>query len=389
VLSHLDYGDADRLVTLFTATRGKLTAFAGGARKSRRRFAGALEPFTLVQAKLVERRGETLRLDGADVEEAFFAIRQDLSLIARALYCLELCRELVRDRETGMTLNAVRETVEAALAEREAELARAELKERLATERVDVTLPAELLGPPKLRPRGTLHPSTLVRRDVEDIFLGLGYEIVDGREVETVRYNFDALGFPDWHPSRSPRDTLFLDEQTLLRTETSPAQIHKMEERRPPIYMISIGRVYRRDTIDATHFPIFHQFEGLAIDKGITLADLKGTLLYVMRQLYGPDREVRFRTHYFPFTEPSMEPDVSCFNCGGAGCPVCKHSGWIEMGGSGMVDPYLYEFVGWGPEEYTGFAFGMGIERTAQLRYGISGIRPFWDNDLRFLRQFR
>jgi phenylalanyl-tRNA synthetase alpha chain len=285
---------------------------------------------------------------------------------------LKLALRDVRDRETGMTLNAVRETVESALAAREAELARAELEERLATERVDVTLPAQLLGPPKLRPRGTLHPSTLVRR-----------------EVETTRYNFDALGFPDWHPSRSPRDSLFLDEHTVLRTETSPAQIHKMEERRPPIYMISIGRVYRRDTIDATHFPIFHQFEGLAIDKGITLADLKGTLLYVMRQLYGPERELRFRTHYFPFTEPSMEGDVSCFNCGGAGCPVCKHSGWIELGGSGMVDPYLYEFVGWGPEEYTGFAFGLGIERTAQLRYGISGLRPFWDNDLRFLRQFR
>ncbi|MGH2977236.1 MAG: phenylalanine--tRNA ligase subunit alpha [Gaiellaceae bacterium] len=251
-----------------------------------------------------------------------------------------------------------------------------------------MTLPAELVGPPRLRPRGTLHPSTLVRRDVEDIFLGLGYEIVDGREVETTRYNFDALNFPEWHPARSPRASLFLDEQTVLRTETSPAQIHKMEERRPPIYMVSIGRVYRRDTIDATHFPIFHQFEGLAIDDGITMADLKGTLLYVMRQLYGPERELRFRTHYFPFTEPSMEPDVSCFNCGGAGCAICKHSGWIEMGGSGMVDPYLYEFVGWGPEEYTGFAFGMGIERTAQLRNGIPGIRPFWENDLRFLRQF-
>jgi phenylalanyl-tRNA synthetase alpha chain len=302
---------------------------------------------------------------------------------------LKLALRDVRDRETGMTLNAVRETVEAAFAAREEELRRAELEERLATERVDVTLPAELLGPPRLRSRGTLHPSTLVRREVEDVFLGLGYEIVDGREVETVRYNFDALGFPDWHPSRSPRDTLFLDDQTLLRTETSPAQIHKMEERRPPIYMISIGRVYRRDTIDATHFPIFHQFEGLAIDKGITLADLKGTLLHVMRQLYGPEREMRFRTHYFPFTEPSMEGDVSCFNCGGAGCPVCKHSGWIELGGSGMVDPYLYEFVGWGPEEYTGFAFGLGIERTAQLRYGIGSLRPFWENDLRFLRQFR
>ena len=302
---------------------------------------------------------------------------------------LKLALRNVRDRETGMSLNTVRETVEAALTAREEELAQAELEGRLATERVDVTLPAALLGPPKLRPRGTLHPTSLVRRDVEDIFLGLGYEVVDGREVETTRYNFDALGFPDWHPARSPRASLFLDDRTVLRTETSPAQIHKMEERKPPIYMVSIGRVYRRDTIDATHFPIFHQFEGLAIDKGITMADLKGTLLHVMRELYGPDREMRFRTHYFPFTEPSMEPDVSCFNCGGAGCPICKHSGWIEMGGSGMVDPYLYEFVGWGPEEYTGFAFGMGIERTAQLRYGIAGIRPFWENDLRFLRQFR
>ena len=238
------------------------------------------------------------------------------------------------------------------------------------------------------RRRGSLHPSTQVRRDVEDIFLGLGYEIVDGREVETTRYNFDALGFPDWHPARSRRSSLYVTDDTVMRTETSPAQIHKMEAQKPPIYMLSIGRVYRRDTIDATHFPIFHQFEGLAIDKGITMADLKGTLLYVMRQLYGPEREVRFRTHYFPFTEPSMEPDVSCFQCGGAGCALCKHSGWLEMGGSGMVDPYLYEFVGWGPEEYTGFAFGMGIERTAQLRHGIPGIRPFWENDLRFLRQF-
>ena len=301
---------------------------------------------------------------------------------------LKLALREVRDRETGMALNAAREAIEQAVEAAQAELERAELDARLRTERADVTLPARLLGPPRLRPRGSLHPSTLVRRDVEDIFLGLGYEIVDGREVETTRYNFDALGFPEWHPARSPRASLFLDEQTVLRTETSPAQIHKLETERPPIYMVSIGRVYRRDTIDATHYPIFHQFEGLAVDKGITMADLKGTLLHVMRQLYGPEREVRFRTHYFPFTEPSMEPDVSCPECGGEGCRMCKHSGWIEMGGSGMVDPYLYEFVGWGPEEYTGFAFGMGIERTAQLRYGINGIRPFWENDLRFLRQF-
>ena len=301
---------------------------------------------------------------------------------------LKLKLREVRDRETGIRLNAIREQVEQALEARRAAVGDAELHHKLSTERADVTLPAEMLGRVRPRRRGTLHPSTQARRDVEDVFLGLGYEIVDGREVETTRYNFDALGFPEWHPARSPRDSLYLTDDTLLRTETSPAQIHKMEAQRPPIYMLSIGRVYRRDTIDATHFPIFHQFEGLAIDKGITMADLKGTLLYVMRQLYGPEREVRFRTHYFPFTEPSMEPDVSCPICGGAGCATCKGSGWIEMGGSGMVDPYLYEFVGWGPEEYTGFAFGMGIERTAQLRNGIPTLRPFWENDLRFLRQF-
>jgi phenylalanyl-tRNA synthetase alpha chain len=301
---------------------------------------------------------------------------------------LKLALREVRDRETGMALNQVRKRIEKLEQEATELVERLELERTLGGEQLDVTLPAELLGDLPARARGTLHPTTQTRRDVEDIFLGLGYEIVDGREVETVRYNFDALGFPDWHPSRSPRDSLYLSDDTLLRTETSPAQIHKMEETRPPIYMISIGRVYRRDTIDATHFPIFHQFEGLAIDKGITLADLKGTLLYVMRQLYGAEREVRFRTHYFPFTEPSMEPDVSCPACGGAGCVMCKQSGWIEMGGSGVVDPYLYEFVGWDPDEYTGFAFGMGVERTAQLRNGITGIRPFWDNDLRFLRQF-
>jgi phenylalanyl-tRNA synthetase alpha chain len=330
-------------------------------------------------------------------EEALAAVARATTLTeldeARVKYLgrsseLKLALRQVRDRESGMALNAARDAIEQAVAARQAELERAELDAKLSSERVDVTLPAELLGPLRPRRRGSLHPSTQVRRDVEDIFLGLGYEVVDDREVETTRYNFDALGFPPWHPARSPRASLFLDGATVLRTETSPAQIHKMEAQRPPIYMVSIGRVYRRDTIDATHFPIFHQFEGLAIDRGITMADLKGTLLNVMRQLYGPEREVRFRTHYFPFTEPSMEPDVSCFNCGGSGCRICKYSGWIEMGGSGMVDPYLYEFVGWDPDEYTGFAFGMGIERTAQLRHGIDDIRTFWDNDLRFLRQF-
>jgi phenylalanyl-tRNA synthetase alpha chain len=324
-------------------------------------------------------------LGGASTSEEVEGV--SVSYLGRKSELKQALRD-VRDRETGMRLNAVREALEAAIADKLAKVQAEELSRRLTEERVDVTLPAELLGPVRPRRRGSLHPSTQVRRDVEDIFLGLGYEIVDGREVETTRYNFDALAFPESHPTRSPRQSLYVTDDTVMRTETSPAQIHKMESQRPPIYMLSIGRVYRRDTIDATHFPIFHQFEGLAIDKGITMADLKGTLLYVMRQLYGPEREVRFRTHYFPFTEPSMEPDVSCFQCLGAGCALCKHSGWLEMGGSGMVDPYLYEFVGWGPEEYTGFAFGMGIERTAQLRHGIPGIRPFWENDLRFLRQF-
>ena len=324
-------------------------------------------------------------LEGASTSEEVESV--SVSFLGRRAP-LKLALREVRDRETGMQLNAIREAVEAAVAEKLARVQSEELERRLAEERADVTLPAELLGPVRPRRRGSLHPSTQVRRDVEDIFLGLGYEVVDDREVETTRYNFDALGFPQWHPARSPRASLYLDSGTLLRTETSPAQIHKMEQHRPPIYMLSIGRVYRRDTIDATHFPIFHQFEGLAIDKGITMADLKGTLLYVMRQLYGPEREVRFRTHYFPFTEPSMEPDVSCGICGGAGCRTCRYSGWLEMGGSGMVDPRVFENVGVDPDEWSGFAFGCGIERVAQLKYDFPDIRALWDGDLRVLRQF-
>jgi phenylalanyl-tRNA synthetase alpha chain len=288
----------------------------------------------------------------------------------------------VRDRETGMVLNAVRERLETAVAERESELERAELERSLAEDVVDVTLPGEAAR------RGHLHLITQIRREVEDVFLGLGYRVVDGREVESTHYNFDALAFPHWHPARSRQASIFLNGDVLLRTETSPSQIRVMEAQDPPIYMISLGRVYRRDTPDATHSPIFHQVEGLAIDRGITLADLKGTLLHLMRALFGEERGMRFRTHYFPFTEPSLEPDVSCFLCDGQGCRVCKFSGWIEMGGSGMVDPALYEFVGYDYEEYSGFAFGLGLERIAQLRHGVPDIRLLWENDLRFLHQF-
>jgi phenylalanyl-tRNA synthetase alpha chain len=288
----------------------------------------------------------------------------------------------VRDPESGRVLNTLRETLETEVAERQSALERADLDRRLSEEVVDVTLPGEA------PPRGRLHLITQIRREVEDIFVGLGYQVVDGREVETTRYNFDALNFPPDHPARSPLQSIFLNGDVLLRTETSPSQIRVMEAQPPPIYMISLGRVYRRDTPDATHTPIFHQVEGLAIDRGITMGDLKGTLLYMMRALFGEEREMRFRTHDFPFTEPSLEPDVSCFLCGGAGCQVCRYSGWIEIAGSGMVDPYLFEFVGLDPEEWTGFAFGMGLERVAMLRHGLPALGLLWENDLRLARQF-
>jgi phenylalanyl-tRNA synthetase alpha chain len=295
---------------------------------------------------------------------------------------LKLALRDVRDRESGMTLNAAREGIEQAVATRQAELERAELDRTIAEDRVDVTLP----GTP--HPRGHLHLITQVRREVEDLFLGMGYDIVDGREVETAHYLFDALNMAPNHITRSPLHSFYVGEDTLLRTETSPSQIHAMEARQPPIYVVSLGRTYRRDTPDATHSPFFHQVEGLVVDRGITLADLKGTLLQLLRALFGEDRRARFTTDFFPFTEPSLQVAVSCFQCDGAGCPLCKHSGWIEIGGSGMVDPNVLRFVGYDPEEVSGFAFGWGLERMAILRHELPDIRDLWAGDLRFLRQF-
>ena len=286
----------------------------------------------------------------------------------------------VRDRETGQTLNTLRDSLEALVADREAELERSALA-RL-DEALDVTLPGER------PPRGHLHPLTQIIREVEDIFLGLGYEIVDSREVETVWHNFDALNQPLTHPSRSHRDTFYVDEQTLLRAHTSTAQIRVMETRQPPIYIATPGRVYRRDTPSPRSTPNFHQIEALAVDRGITLADLKGTLIHFMRAMFGPDRDVRVRTSYFPFTEPSVEFDVTCFLCAGEGCAFCKHSGWFEMGGAGVVDPAVFENVGYDPEEWSGFAWGLGLDRIAAQRHGVPDIRMFWENDLRLLRQF-
>jgi phenylalanyl-tRNA synthetase alpha chain len=288
----------------------------------------------------------------------------------------------VRDRESGMALNAIRERLEAAFAEREQALRTAELEHVLAEESADVTLPGEPL------PRGHYHLLTQIRREVEDVFLGLGYEVVDGGEVEDTQHLFDALNMPPGHVTRSPLHTLFLNGDVVLRTETSASQIRVMESREPPVYMVSLGRVYRRDTADATHSPIFHQAEGLAVDRGITVADLKGTLLHFARALFGEEREVRFSTDFFPFTEPSLGMAVSCFICDGAGCRTCKFTGWIELLGSGLVDPNVLRNVGYDPEEVSGFAFGIGLERVAMLRHGVPDIRMFWENDLRFLGQF-
>ena len=295
---------------------------------------------------------------------------------------LPLALREVRDAETGRRLNEAKRRIETAVAERAEALEREELDRRLAEERVDVTLPVGGYA------RGRLHLITQIRREVEDIFLGLGYRVVDGREVESTHYNFDGLNFPAGHPARSPLSTLFLDEQTVLRTETSPSQVRTMEAQQPPVYIVSLGRVYRRDTPDATHTPIFHQVEGLAVDEGITLADLTGTLDFLLKALFGQDRRTEFRTHYFPFTEPSIEAYVSCHVCDGAGCPVCRHSGWIEVGGAGMVDPALFEFVGYDAERYTGFAFGWGLERIAMLRHEFPDLRELWRDDLRFSGQF-
>jgi phenylalanyl-tRNA synthetase alpha chain len=287
----------------------------------------------------------------------------------------------VRDRESGMLLNGIRARLEEVVAAREDDLRRLAY-EAASDSGVDVTIPGHPVR------RGRLHLLTQIRREIEDIFLGMGYEVWDGAEIASVWENFDALTQPHNHPSRSQFETFYLDDDTVLRTHTSPDQIRAMQLRTPPIYLISPGRVYRRDTPDATHSPTFLQVECLAVDRGITLADLRGTVLHFFRALFGPDRDVRMRTSHFPFTEPSVEFDVTCFICGGAGCAVCKHSGWIEMGGAGWVNPDVFRNVGIDPDEFQGFAFGFGIERIAMLRHGLPDLRAFWENDLRVLEQF-
>ncbi len=283
----------------------------------------------------------------------------------------------------GQVANEVRAAIEEELAVRSASLKELVKEQKLRSEGIDITLP----GTP--RPRGGTHPLNAVLEEIQDIFLGLGYSIAEGPEIETDYYNFEALNLPKDHPARDMQDTFFISGEILLRTQTSPVQVRTMEKTAPelPVKIIAPGKVYRRDD-DATHSPMFNQVEGLAVDRRITFSDLKGTLALFAREMFGAKTKTRFRPSYFPFTEPSAEVDVSCVMCGGKGCRVCSHTGWLEILGSGMVHPRVLEVSGYNSEEVTGFAFGMGIERIAMLKYGIDDMRLLFENDLRFLRQF-
>lgn len=282
----------------------------------------------------------------------------------------------------GALANEVRTAIETALESKVTELGDAEMLRKLAEERIDVTLP----GTP--HSVGKKHPLTTVLDELKDIFIGMGFSIAEGPEVEYDKYNFEMLNIPKDHPARDTQDTFYINDNILLRSQTSPVQVRAMEAQRPPIRVISPGRVYRSDAMDATHSPLFHQVEGLVVDKGVTMADLKGTLEMFVKRLYGEDAAVRFRPHHFPFTEPSAELDVVCFNCHGKGCRLCKGEGYIELLGCGMVHPNVLRGCGIDPEVYSGFAFGMGLERTVMRRYGIDDLRLFYENDLRFLNQF-
>ena len=282
----------------------------------------------------------------------------------------------------GQLANKIRADIEEAVSKKMALLKAKEQEIKLAKETIDITLPG------KPQSIGKLHPLTIVSNEIKEIFMGMGFDIADGPEVEYDYYNFEALNLPPDHPARDTQDTFYITDNILLRTQTSSVQVHVMENKKPPIRIISPGRVYRSDAVDATHSPLFHQVEGLVVDKGITMADLKGTLEMLMKKLYGDDCKIRLRPHHFPFTEPSAEVDVMCFNCHGEGCRICKGEGYIELLGAGMVHPKVLEGCGIDSSVYSGFAFGMGLERIVMRRYNISDMRLLFENDLRFLEQF-
>lgn len=282
----------------------------------------------------------------------------------------------------GQLVNDLRASIEAGLAENKARLEAIALEAKLKSETIDVTMPGEEVTV------GTKHPISTVLDEVKDIFIGMGFSIGEGPEVEKDWYNFEALNIPKDHPARDTQDTFYISDNIILRTQTSPMQIRAMEHKKPPIRILAPGRVFRSDAVDATHSPMFHQIEGLVVDKNIRMSDLKGILEQFAKKLYGEDTVVRFRPHHFPFTEPSAEMDMQCFKCHGAGCPLCKNEGWIEILGCGMVHPKVLEVCGIDPDEYSGYAFGIGLERIVMSRYKINDIRMFYENDVRFLHQF-
>lgn len=284
--------------------------------------------------------------------------------------------------KVGALVNDARKAIEDALAEKKKALEELELSRRLSKEKIDVTLPAKRLR------KGHPHPDTLALSEIKRIFTGMGYEVVEGPDIELDYYNFEALNIPQGHPAKDEQDTFYINKDILLRTQTSGVQVRQMEKKKPPIRMIAPGRVFRADEVDATHSPVFHQVEGMVIDKGIRFSDLKGTLEDFAKKLFGEETRVKFRPHHFPFTEPSAEMDVSCFKCGGKGCRFCKGEGWIEILGCGMMHPKVLSMSGVDPDEYSGFAFGLGLERIALLKYEIDDMRLLYENDMRFLSQF-
>lgn len=324
----------------------------------------------------LEAAGDLKEIDAARVK--YLGKKGELTAILKQMGKLSAQERPV----IGQLANQVREEIEGKLESSRTALERQLLERRLLEENLDVTLPG------RRRPIGKQHPMSIVLDEVKEIFIGMGFDIAQGPEVELDYYNFEALNIPKDHPARDTQDTFYINDNVVLRTQTSPVQIRVMEQQKPPIRVIAPGRVYRSDAVDATHSPLFHQIEGLVVDRGITMADLKGTLEVFVKRLYGEEAVVRFRPHHFPFTEPSAELDMRCFACQGEGCRLCKGEGWIELLGCGMVHPKVLSVCGIDPEEYSGFAFGMGLERIVMRRYNIDDLRLFYENDIRFLDQF-
>ncbi len=334
-----------------------------------------------VLARIKAEALKKLNESGADLEQIriqYLGKKGELTSVLRGMGSLSAEERPV----IGQLANDVRIYIEKAIAEKSAELNKQKLEMKLKSERLDVTMPGTLPA------AGHVHPLTKVQRELEDIFIGMGFSIVEGPEVEYDYYNFQALNIPENHPARDTQDTFYITDKILLRSQTSPVQVRTMEKQKPPIRIISPGRVYRSDAVDATHSPLFHQLEGLVVDQGITMGDLKGMLEMFAKKMFGDDTRIRFRPHHFPFTEPSAEVDVSCFVCGGKGCRLCKGEGWIEILGAGMVHPNVLRGCGIDPDVYSGFAFGLGIERIVMRKYNIDDMRLLYENDVRFLSQF-